>query len=216
VTSGVVRVGEIDIAYDARGEGVPMLLIAGFGMTRDMWDSAFCDGLASRGYTVVRMDNRDTGLSTRLSALGFPDIPRLFVRSVLGRTVTPPYTLEDMARDAVGLMKSLGHARFHVVGASMGGMIAQTIALEHPASVASLTSIMSTPGGRRYSFASPGALRASAATASRTTSRVDARWPSLWSRASPPPREARGSSRRSSTARDDDARVSRASRRAPS
>jgi len=159
VTSGVVRVGEIDIGYDTRGDGEPMLLVAGFGMTRVMWDEELCDTLAGRGFTVVRMDNRDTGVSTRLTKLGVPDVPRMFVRSMLGRSVTPPYTLEDMANDAVGLMKSLGHTRFHAVGASMGGMIAQTIALDHPASLASLTSIMSTPGGRRYSFASPGALR---------------------------------------------------------
>jgi pimeloyl-ACP methyl ester carboxylesterase len=159
VTSGVARVGELDLAYDTRGAGEPLLLVAGFGMTRAMWSDELSDKLAGRGLQVVRMDNRDTGGSTRLTKLGVPDVPRLFLRSMLGRTVTPLYTIEDMARDAVGLMKSLGHGRFHVVGASMGGMIAQTIALEHPATLASMTSIMSTPGGRRYSFASLGALR---------------------------------------------------------
>lgn len=159
MTSGVARVGELDLAYDTRGAGEPLLLVAGFGMTRAMWSDELSDKLAGRGLQVVRMDNRDTGGSTRLTKLGVPDVPRLFLRSILGRTVTPLYTIEDMAHDAVGLMKSLGHGRFHVVGASMGGMIAQTIALEHPATLASMTSIMSTPGGRRYSFASLGALR---------------------------------------------------------
>jgi len=159
VTSGVARVGEVDIAYDTRGSGGPLLLIAGFGMTRAMWSDEYCELLASRGFVVVRMDNRDTGASTRLHSLGVPDIPRLFVSSLLGREVTPLYTLEAMANDAVGLMTSLGHSRFHVVGASMGGMIAQTIALEHGAHLATLTSIMSTPGGRRYSFARLGTLR---------------------------------------------------------
>ena len=106
------------------------------------------------------MDNRDTGASTRLTKLGLPDMRRMLLRSILGRRMTPPYTLEDMASDALGLMASLGYVRFHVVGASMGGMIAQTLALDHPECVASLTSIMSTPGGRRYAVGKLGALRA--------------------------------------------------------
>jgi pimeloyl-ACP methyl ester carboxylesterase len=104
------------------------------------------------------MDNRDTGGSTRMTALGVPDVPGMFFRSMMGARVTPPYTIEDMARDTSGLMHALGHARFHVVGASMGGMIGQTLALDRPSEVLSLTSIMSTPGGRRYSFARPSAL----------------------------------------------------------
>ena len=160
ITAGTVRVGEIDVAYDTRGSGPPLLLIAGFGMTRGMWDEELCDAVAARGFSVVRMDNRDTGGSTRLDQLGMPDAKSMMLRSLLGLAIAPPYTLEDMAGDAVGLMKSLGHARFHVVGASMGGMIAQTIALDHPAHVASLTSIMSNPGGRRYAIGKLGAFRA--------------------------------------------------------
>jgi pimeloyl-ACP methyl ester carboxylesterase len=159
VTAGTVRAGELDIGYDSRGSGEPLLLIAGFGMTRVMWSDDFCERLAGRGFLVVRMDNRDTGASTRMTALGVPDIPRLFGRSLLGLRVTPKYTLEDMARDAVGAMAGLGHPRFHAVGASMGGMIAQTLALDHAGSLGSMTSIMSTPGGRRYSFGRLGALR---------------------------------------------------------
>jgi pimeloyl-ACP methyl ester carboxylesterase len=158
VVSDVVKVGQVELGYDTRGKGEPLLLIAGFGMPRAMWSDELCDALVARGRTVVRMDNRDTGSSTRLRSLGVPDIRRLLVRSVLGRSVTAPYRLEDMAGDAVGLMARLGHDRFHAVGASMGGMIAQTIALDHPARLLSLTSIMSTPGGRRYAFASPRAL----------------------------------------------------------
>jgi pimeloyl-ACP methyl ester carboxylesterase len=158
VSSDVVKVGDVEIAYDTRGHGDPILLVSGFGMTRAMWDDELCDRLATYGFQVVRMDNRDTGASTRLARLGVPDVRRLFLRSMLGQTVTPLYTLEDMARDALGLMSSLGHARFHVVGASMGGMIAQTLALDHGDRLLSMTSIMSTPGGRRYSFASPRAF----------------------------------------------------------
>ncbi len=156
----VARIGELEIGYDLRGTGEPLLLVAGFAMTRAMWEDDFCDRLAAAGHTVVRMDNRDTGQSTRLTHLGTPNMKRALVRSILGLSVEHAYTLEAMAEDAVGLMRHLGHARFHVVGASMGGMIAQTMALTHGDRVSSLTSIMSTPGGRRYSVASPKALLA--------------------------------------------------------
>jgi pimeloyl-ACP methyl ester carboxylesterase len=158
VTQGVKKIGDVEIAYDLRGSGPPVLLVSGFSMTRAMWDEELCDLLASHGLTVVRMDNRDTGASTRLRALGVPNVPREFLRSMLGLPVHAPYRLEDMAKDSVGLMRALGHDPFHVVGASMGGMIAQTIALEDRTSLLTMTSIMSTPGGRRYSFASPRAL----------------------------------------------------------
>ncbi len=160
VTKGIATVGAIDLGYDVRGEGEPLLLIAGFGMTRVMWDEAFADSLARLGFTVVRMDNRDTGASTRMRALGVPHVARTFGRFLLGRRARSPYTLEDMANDAALLMAALGHRRFHVVGASMGGMIAQTLALDHAASVASLVSIMSSPGGRRYAVSHLRALRA--------------------------------------------------------
>jgi pimeloyl-ACP methyl ester carboxylesterase len=162
-----VRVGELTIGYDIRGESEsdnpedhlpPILLIAGFGMTRHMWASELCDLLAARGYPVVRMDNRDTGDSTRMDSLGVPNVPALFTRAMLNLPVKAPYHLEDMAKDAVGLMTALGFPRFHVVGASMGGMIAQIIAMDHPARAASLASIMSTPGGRLNSLGNPAAL----------------------------------------------------------
>jgi pimeloyl-ACP methyl ester carboxylesterase len=160
VKTGTVRVDDVDVAYDVRGAGEPLLLIAGYSMTRVMWDEELCDRLASRGFEVARIDNRDTGASTRMQALGVPNIPRMFARSLLGLSLAPAYTLEDMSKDALGVMSHLGHERFHVVGASMGGMIAQTLAIGHAGRIASLTSIMSTPGGRRYSFASLRALGA--------------------------------------------------------
>jgi len=115
-----------------------------------LWDDEFCDALAAHGFTVVRMDNRDVGKSSKLDNLGVPDVRKMFVRSLLGLLIDAPYRLDDMANDAVGLMEALGFERFHVVGASMGGMIAQTIAIHHPARLLSMTSIMSTPGGRRF------------------------------------------------------------------
>ncbi len=157
-TTMTARVGDIDVAYDVRGSGPPLLLIAGFGMARAMWDDELCDQLAGAGFTVVRMDNRDTGGSTRLDALGVPDVRSSLVRTFLGLSIPTPYRLEDMAADALGLMTALGHPRFHAVGASMGGMIAQTMAIDHPERLLSMTSAISTAGGRRYSFASPRAL----------------------------------------------------------
>ena len=156
--TGTVKVGDIEVAYDVRGAGEPLLLVAGFTMTRVMWDEELCARLVDRGFQVIRFDNRDTGGSTRAHHLGIPNVPRQLVRSLLGLSLRPAYTLEDMAGDALGLMTHLGHERFHVVGASMGGMIAQTLAIGHAGRVASLTSMMSTPGGRRYSIASPRAL----------------------------------------------------------
>ena len=155
--SGTKRIGDLDIGYDVRGEGPPLLLVAGFGMTRNMWRDPFCDKLVAEGLTVVRMDNRDTGASSRLERRA-PDLTRSMLRSLVGLPIAAPYTLSDMASDALGLMTSLGHERFHIAGASMGGMIAQTAAIEQPDRLRSLTSIMSTPGGRRYSFAKPGTL----------------------------------------------------------
>jgi pimeloyl-ACP methyl ester carboxylesterase len=158
--TGTVRVGDIDVAYDVRGSGEPLLLVAGFTMTRAMWDETLCDLLVDRGFQVIRFDNRDTGASTRAHHLGIPNVPRQLVRSLLGLPLRPSYTLEDMASDALGLMSHLGHERFHVAGVSMGGMIAQTLAIGSTSRVASLASMMSTPGGRRYSVASPRALGA--------------------------------------------------------
>jgi pimeloyl-ACP methyl ester carboxylesterase len=154
----IAQVGSIEIGYDVRGEGPPLLLIPGFGLTRAMWEEDFCDRLSDMGFTVVRMDNRDTGRSTRLDGLGVPDVKRALLRGLFGLSVGTAYPLEAMAADAVGLMSALGHPRFHVLGASMGGMIAQTIALTHAANLASLTSVISTPGGRRYSIADPRTL----------------------------------------------------------
>lgn len=155
----VLDVGGLRFGYDVRGSGEPLLLIMGFSAQRVVWDDDFCDGLAAFGFTVVRMDNRDVGESSRFDHLGVPDVRKSLAKSMLGLPFESPYTLEDMADDAIGLMNSLGHPRFHVVGASMGGMIAQTIAIRDPGRLLTMTSIMSTPGGRRY-LGKPSALGA--------------------------------------------------------
>ncbi|MEV0346824.1 alpha/beta hydrolase [Nonomuraea sp. NPDC050680] len=127
----------IEIAYETFGSpgGRPLLLIMGLGAQLIHWDDELCELLAEQGHHVVRFDNRDAGLSTHLHDEGVP---------ALGTSSS--YLLDDMADDAAGLMDALGWTAAHVVGASMGGMIAQTLAIRHPERVLTLTSIMSTPG----------------------------------------------------------------------
>lgn len=119
----------------------PLLLVMGLGAQMIGWHEDFCRLLASRGFHVIRFDNRDCGLSSKLDHLGIPD-----PMAVLQGLVAPPYTLGDMATDAACLLDALGIAAAHVVGASMGGFIAQLMAIDHPHRVLSLTSIMSAPG----------------------------------------------------------------------
>jgi pimeloyl-ACP methyl ester carboxylesterase len=136
----------IEIAYQEVGDpdGDPLLLVMGLGTQMLAWDEEFCGLLAERGFRVVRFDNRDIGHSTMVEGAGVPKRADLF----LGRRSTAPYLLSDMAADTIGLMDQLGIESAHVVGASMGGMIGQTLAIEHPDRVRSLVSIMSTTGSR--------------------------------------------------------------------
>jgi pimeloyl-ACP methyl ester carboxylesterase len=169
-TTGKARVAAgVDLAYDVMGEGVPMLLIMGIGAQRVFWDDRLCELLAARGFQVIRFDHRDIGESSRLNHLPVPDLRRTIVRRLAGLRVDAPYTLSDMARDAVALLSHLGIERAHIVGCSMGGMIAQHVAIEHPARVLSMTSIMSAPGARRYLVSTrPAALRTLFAPPPRT------------------------------------------------
>jgi pimeloyl-ACP methyl ester carboxylesterase len=114
----------------------------GLGAQMISWDEGFCELLAGRGFRVIRFDNRDIGLSTKLDHLGTPELS-----AVLGGSVPPPYRLEDLADDAAGVLGALGIDAAHVVGASMGGFVAQLLAIRHPSRVLSLTSIMSATGG---------------------------------------------------------------------
>ena len=139
-------VNGIELCYQEMGdpEGEPLVLIMGLATQMIAWDEGFCGMLAERGFRVVRFDNRDIGRSSRLGAGGVPNVLDLLVGR--GR---PEYRLRDMAADTVGLMDHLGIAAAHVVGASMGGMIAQCTAIGHRERVRSLCSIMSTTGSRR-------------------------------------------------------------------
>jgi pimeloyl-ACP methyl ester carboxylesterase len=139
-------VNGIEIAYETIGDpsNPPLLLVMGLSMQLIHWDLELCEQLAERGFWVIRFDNRDSGHSTQVDA----PVPNLR-RAMLGMHVEAPYLLSDMADDAFGLMDHLGVDAAHVVGASMGGMIAQTMAINRPERVLSLTSIMSTTGDRR-------------------------------------------------------------------
>jgi pimeloyl-ACP methyl ester carboxylesterase len=144
----VARANGIELTYDTFGDATapPVVLIMGLASQMIAWDDAFCAALAARGFRVIRFDNRDVGLSTRLDNLGVPNVPLLLMAHFAGRPTKAPYTLSDMARDAVGLLDALGIDTAHVVGASMGGAIAQTLAIEHPHRLRSLCSIMATSG----------------------------------------------------------------------
>ncbi len=145
-TSGIQRaqVGDLEIAYETFGDAgdPPVLLVMGLATQMIGWPDEFCASLAERGHYVVRFDNRDIGLSTHLDHAGAPDIMAVFG----GDTSSVPYGLPDLATDTIGLLDALGLDRVHLVGASMGGMIAQLVAVRAPERVRSLTSIMSTTG----------------------------------------------------------------------
>lgn len=146
---------------DFGGTGEPLLLVMGIGAQKVYWPVELCEVFQSRGFRVIRMDNRDIGESSHLSHLPVPNPVRTLARAALGLKVDAPYTLSHMAGDLRVVLDALGIAKAHVAGMSMGGMIAQTFCIEHPDRALSLTSMSSTTGDRRYAFAaSPGALRA--------------------------------------------------------
>ncbi len=150
------RANGIDIEYETFGDPAhpPMLLIMGLGGQLIAWDDELCRQLAGRGFHVIRFDNRDVGLSTRLD-----DAPQPDMMAVLqGDRSSLAYGLEDMAADAVGLLDALGIDRAHVVGVSMGGMIGQLLAIDHPDRVISLASIMSNTGDPSVGMPTPEAI----------------------------------------------------------
>ena len=157
-----VQANGIAIEYESFGrESDPaILMIMGFAAQLTMWPVAFCKGLAERGFRVIRFDNRDIGKSTHLANLGTPNVPEAMMKMMSGQPVTAPYQLDDMAKDSVSLLDALGIANAHIVGASMGGMIAQLVAAKHPKHTRSLVSIMSTTGNRSLPQAKPEAMAA--------------------------------------------------------
>jgi pimeloyl-ACP methyl ester carboxylesterase len=148
-----MKVGANGLALEVEDSGPvggrpPVLLIMGLGMQLTAWPQSFVDGLAAAGHRVIRFDNRDIGLSTWLDHLGAPNLMWEGMKARIGLPVRAPYAIADMAADAFALLDALGIAQAHVVGASMGGMIAQRMALAAPQRVLSLTSLMSSSGAR--------------------------------------------------------------------
>ncbi|HSP38893.1 MAG TPA: alpha/beta hydrolase [Frankiaceae bacterium] len=142
----------LSIAYETFGRPTdpPVLLVMGLGTQMIAWPDELCERIADRGYFVVRFDNRDVGLSTHLSELPAPAL-----RDLITNRRRPPYRIEDMAEDAVGLLDELGITDVHLVGASMGGFIAQVIAANHPSRIRSLTLVMTSTGSRRVGHPKP-------------------------------------------------------------
>lgn len=146
----------IELEYDVTGDpgAPPLILVMGFALQMTSWDKRFCQKIADKGFRVVRYDNRDIGLSTKLSQLGMPD----FMRAMTGDRAAAPYAIEDMADDLAGLLRFVELPAAHIVGASMGGFIVQEMAIRHASRVLSMTSIMSTTGNRRVAQSKPQAL----------------------------------------------------------
>jgi pimeloyl-ACP methyl ester carboxylesterase len=152
------RANGIELEYDTFGRASdrPLLLIMGLGAQMLQWDERFCEALAERGQFVVRFDNRDVGLSTKFDHAGIPDLGALMKPGADRSGV--PYTLDDMADDAAGLIAALGLGSAHVFGASMGGMIAQTVAYRHAAKTRSLVSLYSSTGNPALPPSKPEAM----------------------------------------------------------
>ncbi len=156
------QVDGIELEYETFGDrgARPLLLIMGLGGQLLLWDEEFCTALADLGHFVIRYDNRDVGLSTKLEHAGEPNILEAMQAAAAGQPVETAYTLDEMADDAAGLLDALELESAHVAGASMGGMIAQVLVLRHPDRVRSLTSIMSTTGNPDLALPQPDALGA--------------------------------------------------------
>lgn len=152
----------------------------GIGAQMIYWPDDFCDALRAAGYRVIRFDNRETGRSSRLEHLPVPPLLATLGSSLFGARVVAPYALEDMAHDAAELLDALGIESAHVVGASMGGMIAQTMAITHPHRMRSLTSIMSTTGKTGVYISEPRALKALFSPPPRTRDEAADRSIAFW------------------------------------
>jgi pimeloyl-ACP methyl ester carboxylesterase len=146
-----IQAERVSLEYESFGDPSHpvILLVMGLGMQMTLWPDAFCAMLAGHGFRVIRFDNRDAGLSTHLDPLGMPRVGLATIKYLLHLPIKAPYLIDDMARDTAGLLDALGIARAHIVGLSMGGMIAQNLAANFPGRVLTLTSIMSTTGSRR-------------------------------------------------------------------
>lgn len=152
-----IKANGLTLEYEIMGpeDGEVILLVMGNGGQLTLWPVAFCNKLVAKGYRVIRYDHRDVGLSQKMDEAGMPDIPEIIAAVSSGQSPRVAYTLDDMADDAVGLLDALGIKKAHIVGGSMGGMVAQLIAINHPERVLSLTSIMSTSANPELPQAAP-------------------------------------------------------------
>lgn len=155
-----VQANGIELCYETFGDPAaePLLLVMGLGAQMIAWPDELCEALADRCFYVIRYDNRDVGLSSKMLDTG-ADFMAAFLAASQGKAVDVVYTLSDMAADGMALLSELGIDSAHVVGASMGGMIAQTMAIEHPGRVRTLTSIMSTTGEADVGQPTPEAMQ---------------------------------------------------------
>jgi len=153
-------VNEIELFYEVHGQGEPLLLVMGINAQLIHWPPEFIAMLVDAGFQVITFDNRDVGLSTDFGDLRAPTTRTLISRRLLGLAVSTPYSLTDMANDGFALLTELGIESAHILGASMGGMIAQQMAITAPERVRSLTSLMSHTGQRRYFVGKPHAVQA--------------------------------------------------------
>lgn len=169
-----VTANRITLEYDTFGDagGRPLLLVMGLGAQMTRWRPEFCELLADAGHFVIRFDNRDVGLSHKFDDAGVPNMAEIFMQAQSGQPVTAPYTLDDMADDAVGLLDALDIERAHVCGASMGGMIVQTMALRHGPRLRSMVSIMSSTGNPELPKSTPEATAALLSPAGTTLDEV--------------------------------------------
>jgi pimeloyl-ACP methyl ester carboxylesterase len=177
-----VSVNGLSLCWDSFGDPADPTVILIMGMAAQMigWDEEFCTRLAKRGFRVIRFDNRDVGKSSRVAG-PTPDVMAVTMRAWWRLPVRVPYRLEEMADDVVGLMDALDIAQAHVVGASMGASIAQTLAIHHPRRLLSLTSIMSTPGDIELLKPTPAALAAVSRPQPTTLARYVEQYVATWS-----------------------------------
>ena len=162
-----VQSNGITLEYERSGpaDGAPLLLIHGVGAQLVRWPQSLCDALAAAGFHLIRFDNRDVGLSTHMDGANVPDLTAMQGAVSRGETLNLPYTLTDMAADAAGLLDALDIAQAHILGVSLGGMIAQVLAIEHPDRVRSLAIVMSQTGHSALPPSDPTALAALASPA---------------------------------------------------
>ncbi len=169
-----IKANNINIEFDTFGSESkpPLLMVMGLGAQMIAWDVEFCELLADQGHFVIRYDNRDVGLSTHFNEHAAPSMEALVAELLAGNQPDVPYTVNDMAADGMGLLAELGIDKAHICGASMGGMIVQAMAINHPERVLSMTSIMSTTGNPELPPATPEAQ--AALTSPPATSREEA------------------------------------------